>query len=364
LNKVAEKILEELRNQGPIPFARFMKLALYCPVYGYYEKEGDTIGRRGDYHTSVSVGPLFGELLGAQFSEWLSALPMPVCLVEAGAHQGLLALDLLRWIRANRPELFAGLTYWVVEPSLKRREWQTRTLQEFAGRILWARESAEVLASNQQGIRGIVFCNELLDAMPTRRFGWDAATGEWFEWGVTFENGQFVWTRLALEANSTPVGAIPHELPLEILKVLPDAFTFEISPAAVQWWTEAARVLAQGKLVAFDYGLAAEERPDPARPQGTLRAYRHHRLAPNPLADPGEQDLTAHVDFESIQRAGELAGLRTEQFMTQERFLMAITSKLMCEDPSRWSGERVRQLQTLTHPEHFGHSFRVLVQGR
>src|SRR5262249_43589657 len=114
MNQVAEKIAAEIRNYGPISFARFMESALYCPVYGYYEKEEDTIGRGGDYYTSVSVGALFGELLAHQFAEWLMNLQTStetgsLRLIEAGAHHGHLARDILRWLRAHRPALFAAL---------------------------------------------------------------------------------------------------------------------------------------------------------------------------------------------------------------------------------------------------------------
>src|SRR5229473_2102338 len=99
--------------------ARFMRLALYCPVYGYYEKEEDTLGRRGDYYTSASVGSLFGELLALQFANWLTqlgALPTgrPLQIVEAGAHQGHLAKDILTWLGAKRPELCQTIQYCII----------------------------------------------------------------------------------------------------------------------------------------------------------------------------------------------------------------------------------------------------------
>ncbi len=138
MSEVARKIAAEIQNRGPISFARFMELALYCPVYGYYEKEGDTIGRRGDYFTSASVGPVFGELLAFQFAEWLGqcraqpftpakpqpaggtqehpgtfgdASPPELYLVEAGAHRAELARDILGWLRQHRPSLFMAVQY-------------------------------------------------------------------------------------------------------------------------------------------------------------------------------------------------------------------------------------------------------------
>src|ERR671938_63840 len=110
MNELREIIERETRESGVISFARFMHLALYCPVYGYYEKEKDKLGRRGDFFTSVSVGALFGELLAFQFSVWLDELASSaagLALVEAGAHDGRLARDILAWLRCRRANLFS-----------------------------------------------------------------------------------------------------------------------------------------------------------------------------------------------------------------------------------------------------------------
>src|SRR2546425_12602421 len=116
-------IREEIAKQGPIPFTRFMELALYCPDYGFYEKEEDNIGRGGDFYTSVSVGPLFGELLAFQFAEWFSppaTRPASLQLIEAGAHRGQLASDVLNWLKLQRPGIFARTEYVILEPSARR----------------------------------------------------------------------------------------------------------------------------------------------------------------------------------------------------------------------------------------------------
>src|SRR5215471_2435967 len=126
-------IREEIRKCGVIPFARFMELALYCPETGYYKKNRDNVGRRGDFITSVSAGSLFGELLAFQFAEWLGEMRSAECgmrIVEAGAHDGKLAADILRWLEKFRPELFSRIEYWILEPSPVRRQWQQRTLKE------------------------------------------------------------------------------------------------------------------------------------------------------------------------------------------------------------------------------------------
>jgi SAM-dependent MidA family methyltransferase len=382
--KLAEKIAKEIAFQGPMPFARFMDLALYCPVYGYYEKEADNLGRGGDYFTSVSIGGLFGQLLACQFAEWLSecgarsaehgtgSKEAGLRVVEAGAHRGDLARDILLWMREHRPDLFPRLEYWIVEPSEHRRNWQRQNLAEFTAKVHWANGFAELVQPPQatlnpqpsRGVHGIIFSNELLDAMPVHRLGWDAKGKTWFEWGVALDGGKFVWTRLpdALSSSHVP----PFTFHGSLLDVLPDGFSIEVCPAAEAWWRQAAAVLASGKLLTVDYGLKAEEFFRPERKEGTLRAYREHQTTSDVLAQPGSQDITAHVNFTAIQQAGESAGLRTETITQQERFLTTIAARTWNGDLAfgPWTQAHTRQFQTLTHPDHLGRSFRVLVQSR
>jgi SAM-dependent MidA family methyltransferase len=352
-----EIIRAEIAALGVLPFARFMELALYCPEYGYYEQQKDTVGRRGDFITSVSTGGLFGQLLAFQFANWLEELRTADCglrIVEAGAHDGKLAKDILSWLQSNRPQLFARLEYCLLEPSVRRQEWQRETLKPFASRVRWL---AGFNGPPIQPFNGIIFCNELLDAFPVRRFGWDAKNKNWFEWGVTVAGDRFAWGKIQ---NSE--FRIQNS---ELAAVLPDNYTIETSPAAENWWRQAAGSLARGRLLAIDYGLTADELFSPARTQGTLRAYFRHHVSDDLLANPGEQDLTAHVNFSAIQQVGEAAGLTTESFQTQPQFLTRIFEKAVRDKSfGEWSARRTRQFQTLTHPEHLGRAFRVLLQSR
>jgi SAM-dependent MidA family methyltransferase len=390
LSKLSQIIANEIEIAGKISFARFSELALYCPVYGFYEKEGDNIGRDGDYYTSVSVGPLFGELLGFQMAQWLRHCDLgqaPLRIVEAGAHDGKLARDILNWFRQFAADLYERIEYWIVEPSAARQQWQQRTLLEFEGRIFWAKELATlgVLPSEgrvrlssarrkwssvsdcsnsaESSIRGVIFCNELLDAFPRHRLGWDAKKRKWFEWGVGMEDGRFAWMRLDGDASGV---SLAPALPTYLLSVLPDGFTTEVCPLAEEWWRQAAGMLASGKLAAIDYGLLAEEFFAPNRSQGTLRSYRKHQLRGDVLAQPGEQDITGHVNFTAIQNTGEGAGLNTEVFVSQEQFLTGIVANVLKRPESfePWNSKHSRQLQTLIHPEHLGRAFHVLVQSR
>src|ERR1035438_4908633 len=226
LNQAAEIIAGEIADKGAISFARFIELSLYVPIYGYYEREKDIIGRRGDYYTSVSVGSLFGELLAFQFGEWFVEGPVSrvpgaegevgartklMRIVEGGAHDGGLARDILTWMREHRPALFQELEYWIIEPSERRRAWQQGVLAQFAAKLHWVKQLPELLSipassgANRHllpAVRGIVFSNELLDAMPAHRLGWDAKKRFWFEWGVRSAGGRFVWARLPADAKT------------------------------------------------------------------------------------------------------------------------------------------------------------------
>jgi SAM-dependent MidA family methyltransferase len=207
----------------------------------------------------------------------------------------------------------------------------------------------------------------LLDAFPVHRLGWDAKNKCWFEWAVALDGERFCWARSAggPPANSLFAGSLAGEPPALLLDVLPDGYTIEISPAAETWWREAAAALTRGKLLTIDYGYTDEERFSPSRTQGTLRAYSRHRVGDDLLADPGEQDLTAHINFSAIQKAGEAAGLKTEAFCTQPQFLTRVLQKCVADKSfASLDARQVRQFQTLTHPEHLGRAFRVLVQSR
>ena len=356
-----DAIREEILQSGAIPFARFMELALYCPETGYYETKKDNVGRAGDFITSVSTGSLFGELLAFQFAEWLAAevksQKSEVRIIEAGAHDGKLAADILNWLQIHRPELFSVIEYVILEPSTRRQAWQRETLKAFTN-VRWFSGFNEPTI---QQSNGIIFSNELLDAFPVRRLGWNTMAKSWFEWGVALDGQKYTWAKIP----TTDLPSAICHLPSALLSVLPDNYTIELSPAAEDWWRAAARFLTRGKLLAIDYGFTAAEQFSPARLTGTLRAYHRHRVSDDLLAMPGEQDLTAHVNFSTIQKAGEAAGLQTENFSTQPQFLTRILQKAVTQKLfASLDTKQVRQFQTLTHPEHLGRAFRVLVQAR
>jgi SAM-dependent MidA family methyltransferase len=360
MSKISEIIKNEVLSCGIIPFVRFMELALYCPDYGYYERESDTVGRSGDFYTSVSVGPLFGELLAWQIAAWLEQLREErLQIVEAGAHDGKLAADILNWLRRRRPGLFNRIEYVICEPSTRRRQWQKHRLKDCGAVVHWIESD---LSRCPGAFHGVIFANELLDALPVHRLGWDAHQRVWFEWGVVWDGEQFVWARMDAVSNSL----ILPPLSADLDSFLPDGFVLELCPAAAEWWRDAALALRSGWLLTLDYGLGAEGALAAHRNGGTLRAYQNHRVSSDLLARPGEQDLTAQVDFSRVQHVGESLGLRTEQCESQAKFLVEIGEQFWPEADAcgEWTTARKQNFRTLIHPEHLGRAFKVLVQRR
>jgi SAM-dependent MidA family methyltransferase len=364
--EIEEILRQEIRERGPISFARFMEAALYCPKFGYYERDPGVIGFSGGFYTSASIGPLFGQVLAEQLAAWSMefADDMAIDWIEAGAHDGTLARAVLEWLGKNRPALLDRLNYWISEPSPIRRTWQEQKLERF-GRVKWLASVSEL---SEGAISGIIFSNELLDAFPVHRVEWDGS--QWFEQGVTATGDRFIWKGLetATIDIETELNRAGFELQPELLAVLPPGFTIDLSPAVSAWWRNAATRLKSGRLLTIDYGFSADEMIVPERMHGTLRAYYRQRVSDDPLAHPGDQDITAHVNFSQIRRAGEETGLKTEIMTTQENFLTAVLRKRFehqkDDEPDRFSPAELRQFHQLTHPEHMGLSFRVLVQRR
>ncbi len=184
MNELEQQIHDEIGKKGPIPFSRFIELALYAPNLGYYEKQRE-VGQRGDFYTSVSVGNLFGELLGFQIALWLDEVTGPVQLHEAGAHDGRLARDILSFLRDWHPELYERCELLLLEPSDIRQGWQQETLADFKGKVKW---SSDEVADFQ----GVFIANELLDAFPVEKIRWDEKRQAWFQMGVGMEEGRLV----------------------------------------------------------------------------------------------------------------------------------------------------------------------------
>lgn len=360
MSEVLPLIHDEIAKAGgALPFSRFMELALYHPRLGYYEKGFSQTGRQGDFFTNVSVGPLFGQFLGFDFSARARTIPEgPFYLVEGGAHDGRLASDILEYLRQFQPDFFERVVYLVIEPSPRRAYHQQEVLEPLGRKVQWIKSFSEITSP----LQGICFSNELLDAMPVHVFRWSTLDLCWQEWGVCSRGQHLDW--VLLPNNSPEAAALLQQIPPELGKVLPEGFTVEISSSAVHWWRQAAAAIARGWLITFDYGALTESLIQPERMRGSLRGYFQHRISSNIFQNPGEQDLTANVNFSHIISAGVGEGFKTESFCQQGHYLKELLEKVDAA-PSAfplWTASRFRQLTSLIHPEHLGCSFKTLVQ--
>jgi SAM-dependent MidA family methyltransferase len=351
-----KQIAAEIDRDGPIPFARFMERALYAPGLGYYTGPRRKIGREGDFYTSLDVHPVFGRLVGAQLIEMARAVPDGTyTVVEMGAGKGLLAYDVLRQVREQDAALFARLAYRIVDVSPDLVERQRTLLAEFGDRVAWH--------DNPEGIgpvAGAFVSNELVDSFPHHQVVMEG--GALKEVFVTHERGRF---REVLKPPSTPeLGRYFERLGI----TLPEGYRTEVNLAALDWMRRVGNTLQRGHVLTIDYGYPADVYYRPDRRRGTFLCYHEHKVSENPYDRVGQQDLTAHVDFTSLARAGREAGLEPVGFTDQAHFLVGLGIAERMEavlqaaggDPER--ADEFVAMRRLMDPNGMGRTFKVLVQ--
>jgi SAM-dependent MidA family methyltransferase len=350
----------ELRRRidraGTIGFDEFMAAALYHPRGGYYAVPTPRTGQRGDFFTSVSVGPVFGRLLAAQFADMWDQLGRPAdfTLVEQGASDGQLMADVLSAMAQDRPECQPRVI--LIEPLPVLRAAQERTLARWSGRLTTCATEDELPL-----FTGVFFANELLDAFPVKLLVRDGP--DWQERRVGVAGDDFVFVEEPIRDPELLRVARALPLPSEGPR-----FCTEVCPSLAPWMRTMASKLSRGWLLLIDYGHPAAIRHAPPRADGTLAAYRQHARMEHPLADPGTQDLTAHVDFTAVARAGLDAGLQLAGFTDQHHALAALAARLYPAMPeerlSPGAAREMRALRQLLHPESMGTSFKFLALAR
>lgn len=325
-----------------------MARALYHPEHGYYARGLDRVGRSGDFFTSVSAGPLFGRLLARHLAAAWRELGSPPRwrILEVGAHDGRLAEDMLDGLASHEPTACTGLEYAIVEPLPALAAAQRRRLERFATPLRQVAAPEEL-----DPAPGLLVANELLDALPFHLVESDGAG--WRELGVGLdESGRFHLRDLG------PAGAIAARLPLR-----PAGYRSEVRPDFARFLAPYARLLAPGRMLWIDYGFERDDYYAPERDQGTLRTFSRHRAGDDPLADPGERDITAHVDFTALHEAVDALGGRVVRFENQARFLTAAARPWLLSLEGRSDPDTrklLRNFQTLTHPGQLGSRFHVL----
>ncbi|HET7748905.1 MAG TPA: SAM-dependent methyltransferase [Terriglobales bacterium] len=348
------KIEEEIHRCGPIPFSRYMEMCLYDLELGYYAAHAEQFGKAGDFYTSSDVHAVFGRLLARQFEEMWRALGAPAALqiVEAGPGRGLFAQDVLDWAEKKFPEFFAAVRYVLVEASPALRVRLEETLQR---RI--ATGKAEILNQlpAQLSAPAIIFANEFFDALPVE------VVSHRGQLRVGCDQGRFVESFVQPSA-----GALEY---LDRYSVHPEAGErVEAALAAQEYMRSIAQRLHRGFVIVIDYGYTRDEQLA-GRHRGTVTAFRHHTVSASPFEAPGEQDITAHVNFTALQAAAQ-EGLEPLALLTQAQFLMGIGEVNQFADAFEdtrlpQEGAKVAlQLKHLVTPAGMGESFHVLVMSK
>ncbi|MBW4473626.1 MAG: class I SAM-dependent methyltransferase [Stenomitos rutilans HA7619-LM2] len=353
-----------------------MDLALYHPRHGYYATNAAIIGERGDFFTSPHLGADFGELLAEQFVEMWEVMqhPTPFTLVEMGAGQGLLAVDILRYIQRQYPEFLRSLEYVIVERAAALIAEQKRQLNasEVPDVPLHWYSLDEIPLHS---VTGCFFSNELVDAFPVHQI--TLAAGQLQELYITLvegEDGMVQFDEVSGEL-STPRLAEYFELvgvQLDAAIYL-DRYRSEVNLNALEWLQNVADRLQRGYVLTIDYGYTSDRYYSPTRNQGTLQCYYQHTHHSNPYLHIGQQDITAHVDFTALIRQGEASGLQAIGFTQQSLFLMALGLGDRMVALSQSTATKPQAIQTLLHQRNALHllinpmglgNFGVLIQSK
>jgi SAM-dependent MidA family methyltransferase len=380
---VREQIEQEIRQRGPIPFSRYMQICLYDPSHGYYSRNAEQFGKAGDFYTSSDVHAVFGRLLARQFDQMWQALDRPpkIEILELGPGRGLFARDVLDWSNKKFRDFFAALTYTLQESSPALRTKLQDNLREHIGTgkatvpeersSLAQRFSAGESGENEQVPEGrptgpcrtlapeaplIVFANEFFDALAVE---------------ILSTHGKL---HIALENNRLHEAWLPplaEELDfLDRYGVHPEpGERIEVALISQEWIKQISGAIPRGLLLIVDYGYTRNEQLA-GRYRGTLMAYRRHSASPDPYQAPGEQDLTAHVNFTALAAACEQSGMQFEKLLTQSQFLMGIGERNQFADAfedCRIPQERAKvalQLKHLVTPAGMGENFQVLIASR
>jgi SAM-dependent MidA family methyltransferase len=359
-------IVQRIRERGPLTVAEFMSIALYHPEHGYYARAARRTGRNGDFFTSVDVGPAFGAMLARQFAEmWRRLEPdgtavlsgEGIDLVEAGASNGQLARDVLDAARATDPEFYSAIRLHLVDASPVARAAQQEMLAPHAAKV------ASSGATLPDAVHGVIYANELLDALPVHSV---VMTGH----GLREHYVDLDGDRLVERVGQPSTQALEEYLRAANVALRP-GWRAEINLAALAWTARACRALHRGFLLLVDYGHPAEEIYSATHAGGTLTTFARHVADPSAegpawLEEPGTRDITSHVDLTSVQRAAEQFGCTTLGVLDQGYFLLALglADELATVGSSVAATRRRLALKTLILPGGLGSTHKVLVFGK
>jgi SAM-dependent MidA family methyltransferase len=353
---------EEIAARGPMPFSRFMERCLYTPGLGYYSAGKAKFGEQGDFVTAPELGSLFARCVVQAFQPVLAELGPDADFLELGGGSGAFAEAALRALDA------AGVLprrYMILEPSADLRERQRERLHaalppHVASRAVW------LDAPLEDAWDGVLFANEVIDALPTTRF--TTRDGEVYEEHVVLD-GEGRFMRTDRPADVLLNGAVRH-VERDLGREFVAGYRTEILPQLPYWMQAVAGTLRRGAMLFADYGYTRGEFYLPERDDGTLRAFYRHRVHGDPFFLPGLQDLTASVDFTALAEAGNSAGFGVAAYLPQAQFLLAAGLQALFEHDYMATDDEVvryrlaQEVKKLTLPDQMGERFQVMMFAR
>ncbi len=363
--QLVENICDRITNspQQRISFADYMELVLYHPQFGYYASNANCIGTSGDFLTSPHLAADFGELLAVQLKQIWEILGSPdrFSIVEMGAGQGLLAAQILGYLRREHFVFFTVVDYIIIETAPAMITTQQARLSNLP--VRWC----EWLEIDDRSIVGCFLSNELIDALPVHQL--IVKDDRLQEIYVTVGSQDLIFTEIIDELSTDRLDRYWQLNHIDLLTdKYAEGYRTEVNLAALEWLKLVEQKLARGYIISIDYGYSADRYYNPIR-QGTLQCYYEHYHHSDPYINIGNQDLTAHVDFTTIQKQGELLGLETIGFTKQGMFLMALGLGDRISTISHSGGDiqsiltRRQNLHQLIDPMGVG-KFGVLIQSK
>ena len=336
-------------NNDSLSFADYMAMALYEQNRGYYARGELQVGREGDFYTSVSVGPVFGQLLAHYFLEQWHMLGEPSNwrITECGAHDGKLALDILDALGALNVTAYTAVEYTIPDPLENLRAAQTITLAEHTTKLTQIADSSQLKPKP-----GVIFGNEVLDALPCQLI--EMTDDGWQERRVTCEGETFTWQLSPITDSKLLVATG------ELSNAFPVGYRTEVRCDYEKFLKPLHDSLSHGRMLWIDYGFERTDYYHPDRREGTLRTFSHHQAGSSVLSHPGEVDISAHVDFTAVAEACRDLGGHPHSLISQGNWLTHRAKDWLLAQEGNPDPKTMRQFQTLTHPGLLGRTFQVL----
>ena len=346
-DQLVQCICAEIQQTGPMPFSRYMEMALYQSGLGYYSAGARKFGAGGDFVTAPELGCAFATLMAARFAQVLQGLENPT-IVELGAGSGVFAHDCIEALRS------LGVTdvrYRILETSADLRNRQQDLLSPLQADVKWWD------ALPKRPINGVVFANEVMDALPVDRF--------------RYQDGELYWCYVESDQSTLQLTWRKHDGPentdLRTSPDWPEGYEGEVCPTLVPWVHSLQAMVDRGVVMLVDYGELTEALYHASRSGGSIRCYARHRVHDDVLWYPGAQDITANVDFGAVVRQCQQPPWRVHSLNTQADFLLTAGFSAWFEqrfEEAEQPEKLAQEARTLLDPAQMGERFKVLTLRR